>query len=44
MLSSKDGIDFLMILISDGWWELWGTTSQWVMPIDVSDHCSIILR
>lgn len=31
-----------IILISDSWWELWETTSQWDLPRDVSDHCPII--
>lgn len=26
------------IIISVDWWELWGTTSQWALPRDVSDH------
>lgn len=30
-----------MILISDG--ELWGTTSQWTLPRDVSDQFTIFL-
>lgn len=32
------------ILISDGWWNLWGKTSQWAIPRDVSDHCPIIFK
>lgn len=32
-----------MILLSDGWWEVWGIASQWDIPRDVSDHCALIL-
>jgi hypothetical protein len=31
-------------LVSDGWWERWGVTSEWALPIDVSYLCPIVLR
>jgi hypothetical protein len=31
-------------LLSDGWANLWGEASQWVLSRDVSDHCPVVLR
>ena len=32
------------ILISEEWSQVWGENSLWVLPRDVSDHCSLVLR
>ena len=32
------------VLISEEWGILWGESSLWVLPRDVSDHCPLILK
>jgi exonuclease III len=32
------------VLISEEWANLWGDSSLWVLPRDVSDHCPLILK
>jgi exonuclease III len=32
------------LLVSSEWFNIWGNTSAWVGPRDVSDHCPIILH
>jgi hypothetical protein len=32
------------VLISEDWVPLWGQSSLWVLPKDVSDHCSLVLK
>jgi hypothetical protein len=31
-------------LVSEGWMQVWGQSSLWVLPRSVSDHCPLILR
>lgn len=35
---------FDQIRVFEGWWSCWGYATQWVLPSDISDHCSIILK
>lgn len=32
------------VLIYEEWGLLWGDSSLWVLPRDVSDHCPLILQ
>jgi exonuclease III len=32
------------MLVSPEWFNVWGNSSAWVVPRDVSDHCPIILH
>jgi exonuclease III len=32
------------VLISEEWISLWGESSLWVLPRDVSDHCPLVLK
>lgn len=32
------------VLISEEWGSLWGESSLWVLPRDVSDHCPLVLK
>jgi len=32
------------VLVSEEWGSLWGDSSLWVLPRDVSDHCPLILK
>jgi endonuclease/exonuclease/phosphatase family metal-dependent hydrolase len=32
------------VLVSEDWLSLWGFSSLWVLPRDVSDHCPLILK
>jgi len=31
-------------LISEGWSSCWGSTSLWVLPRSISDHCPLLLK
>jgi hypothetical protein len=32
------------VFVSEDWLSIWGHSSLWVLPRDVSDHCPLILR
>jgi len=32
------------ILVSEEWNEVWGDSSLWVLPRDISDHCPLLLK
>lgn len=32
------------VLVSKNWESTWGTSSLWVLPRDVSDHCQLLLK
>lgn len=32
------------VLVSEEWTQMWGPSSLWVLPRDVSDHCPLLLK
>jgi hypothetical protein len=32
------------VLVSPEWLEVWGMSSVWVGPRDISDHCPLVLK